>query len=161
MDNDQPWTQIPPYTNNDPLFRAQYRASCFCGAVSFEVSAEPVDAKICHCRQCQTLHGAPCQWAVIFHKPAVRFTKGINQLHFFNSELGCSEHILPCKLSCNICRAPIADEGRRMFLAFGPMFDFGFPPRIPESFMPTCHIFYGARVMEVNDRLPKFMGHKG
>lgn len=160
MNSDQSWSKAPPYTNNDPAFEPRYGARCFCGAVVFEVSAEPVDSKICHCRQCQALHGAPCQWAVIFHKSDVRFVKGADQLYFFNSGLGHAEHNLPCKLSCKICRAPIADEGRRMFLAFGPLFDFGFPPQIPVTFQPTCHIFYGTRVMDVNDSLPKFMGHK-
>ena len=74
---------------------------------------------------------------------------------------GCPERILPCKLSCSVCGAPVADEGRRMFLAFGPLFDFGHPPHVPEAFRPTCHIFYGARVIDVPDDLPKYAGHKG
>ena len=48
-----------------------------------------------------------------------------------------------------------------MFLAFGPLFDFGHPPHVPEAFRPTCHIFYGARVIDVPDDLPKYAGHKG
>jgi len=120
-----------------------------------------VDAKLCHCRGCQTLHGAPFQWAVIFHKPDVRFVRGIDHLYFYNAETGLAGHSLPCKLSCTVCRSPIADEGRRMFLAFGPLFDFGFPPRVPSAFKPTCHIFYGARVIDMHDDLPKHLGHKG
>jgi hypothetical protein len=109
---------------------------------------------------CQTLHGAPYQWAVIFHKSDVRFTRGVEKIFFYNAETGSPGHDLPCKLSCVECRSPIADEGRRMFLAFGPLFDFGSPPRVPPAFEPSCHIFYGARVMDVNDELPKFLGHK-
>ena len=48
------------------LFKAKYRASCHCNSVQYEVCADPVDAKICHCRVCQKLHGAPMQWAAIF-----------------------------------------------------------------------------------------------
>ena len=47
-----------------------------------------------------------------------------------------------------------------MFLAFGPLFDFGFPPRVPPAFRPRCHIFYGARLIDVHDDLPKFVGHE-
>jgi len=154
------WQDAPPYTH-DGDFVARYRARCFCGAVAYEARADPVDAKICHCPQCQTLHGAPMQWAVIFHKTDVRFTRGVDQLYCYNSELDRAEHLLPCKISCSRCRAPIADEGRRMLLAFGPLFDFGHPPRVPPAFRPTCHIFYGARLIDVDDRLPKFLGHKG
>ena len=142
-------------------FTAKYKASCFCGAVRYEVSADPVDAKICHCLACQKLHGAPMQWAAIFHKHHVRLTAGLNYLVFYNNEQNRCERILPCKVSCSRCGTPIADEGRRMWLAFPSLFDFGHINKIPESFKPTCHIFYGARVIEPHDDLPKWAGHKG
>jgi hypothetical protein len=47
-----------------------------------------------------------------------------------------------------------------MWLAFPTLFDFGSPARVPESFKPTCHIFYDQRVIDVDDGLPKWSGHK-
>jgi hypothetical protein len=154
------WTNAPPYSHRSRNFVPLHRARCFCGAVEFEVCADPVDAKFCHCPACQSLHGAPFQWAVIFHKADVRFVRGVDKLFFYNAETGRPGHALPCKLSCSECRSPIADEGRRMFLAFGPLFDFGSPPRVPPSFQATCHIFYGSRVVDVDDDKPKYLGHK-
>ena len=145
---------------DDPAFIPKYRAACFCGRVQYEVSADPVDAKFCHCRTCQKLHGAPLQWAAIFHKHQVRFTAGLEQLRFYNSEQGLNERILPCKVSCKHCGTPIADEGRRMWLAFPTLFDFGPGVETPESFKPTCHIFYAQRVIDSYDDLPKWIGHK-
>ena len=139
---------------------AKYRARCLCGAVQYEVSADPVDAKICHCAVCQTLHGAPMQWAAIFHKADVWVTRGIDSLRFYNAERDRHERVLPCKISCAQCGTPIADEGRRMWLAFPTLFDFGTPPAVPDPFKPTCHIFYAARALDVNDGLPKWSGHK-
>ncbi len=144
----------------DDGFEAKYQAICQCHAVRYEVSSDPVDAKICHCRVCQTLHGAPMQWAAIFHKHHVRFTAGIDHLNYYNSELDKRERILPCKVSCAYCGTLIADEGRNMWLAFPSLFDFGMPPRVPEAFKPTCHIFYSMRVIDINDDLPKWSGHK-
>ncbi len=146
--------------NDGEPFTARYRASCHCGAVRYEVGAEPVDAKLCHCRMCRKLHGAPMQWAAIFHKRDVRFTRGIDRLRFYNGELDRHERVLPCKVSCASCGTPIADEGRRMWLAFPSLFDFGAPPEIPDAFRPSCHIFYGSRVIDMNDDLPKWSGHK-
>ncbi len=100
------------------------------------------------------------QWAAIFHKRDVRITKGMDHLKFYNSEQSINERILPCKVSCGICGTPIADEGRRMWLAFPSLFDFGFPPNAPIAFMPTCHIFYDSRVVDIDDDLPKWSGHK-
>jgi len=154
------WKRNPPYRAVSD-FDAKYQGRCYCGAVVFEVSADPVDAKLCHCDACKSLHGAPLQWAVIFHKTDVRFTRGVDELYFYSAERGRPGHALPCKLSCVHCHSPIADEGRRMFLAFGPLFDFGPQRRVPEAFQPTCHIFYGARVIDIDDGKPKFVGHKG
>ena len=139
----------------------KYSARCHCGAVRYEVCADPVDAKICHCKACQVLHGAPMQWAAIFRKDDVRFTAGLDELRYYNSELDGRERVLPCKVSCGLCGTLIADEGRNMWLAFPSLFDFGSPPRVPEAFKPSCHIFYGMRVIEVDDGLPKWSGHKG
>lgn len=151
----------PEYASlEDTGFVAKYQASCFCGAVLYEVSADPVDAKLCHCTTCQRLHGAPMQWAAIFHKYHVRFTAGLENLGFYNSEQNRPERILPCKVRCGKCGTPIADEGRRMWLAFPSLFNFGHPAKVPESFKPTCHLFYGSRVVEPQDDLPKWSGHK-
>lgn len=145
---------------DDKRFTPKYRARCHCGAVRYEVRADPVDAKICHCKDCQTLHGAPMQWAVIFHKSDVRFTEGVEHLNFYNSALDRRERVLPCKVRCARCGTLIADEGRAMWLAFPTLFDFGAPPSVPDAFRPTCHIFYGLRVMDMADDLPKWSGHK-
>jgi hypothetical protein len=151
----------PEYASlDDVAFIPKYRAACFCGSVRYEVSADPVDAKICHCPACRKLHGAPMQWAAIFHKQHVRLTAGFEYLRFFNSEQGLQERIPPCKVSCGRCGTPIADEGRRMWLAFPPLFDFGLQIEVPDSFKPSCHIFYGMRVMDIWDELPKWSGHQ-
>ena len=47
-----------------------------------------------------------------------------------------------------------------MWLAFPSLFDFSDPPSVPEAFRPRCHIFYGARVLDIDDALPKWAGHE-
>ncbi len=151
----------PEYASvEDTGFVVKYKASCYCQAVQIEVCADPVDAKICHCRACQRLHGAPMQLAAIFHKHDVRITRGVDGLRFYNSEQKLEARILPCKVSCGLCGTPIADEGRRMWLTFPSLFDFGSPPKVPRAFRPTCHIFYGSRLIDIRDDLPKWSGHK-
>ena len=145
--------------SNDTDFEARYEASCHCGTVRYQVAADPVDAKICHCIMCQKLHGAPMQWAAIFHKHHVRFTAGLDHLKFFNGGPNRAERVLPYKVSCSVCGAPIGDEGRNMWLGFPSLFDFGTPHRIPAAFKPTCHIFYAARAFDMDDGLPKWAGH--
>lgn len=146
---------------DDDRFVPKYRARCHCGRVRYEVAADPVDAKICHCPQCQVLHGAPMQWAAIFHKRDVRFVAGVELLRFYDGARKRWKRVLPCKVSCGACGTPIADEGRTMWLAFPALFDFGSPPVVPAAFRPTCHIFHGSHVVEVEGEVPKWSGHKG
>ncbi|KZT29905.1 hypothetical protein NEOLEDRAFT_1153756 [Neolentinus lepideus HHB14362 ss-1] len=143
----------PPYfwKPEGDKFEARYTSQCWCGNVVFEFHGNPLDAKHCHCRQCQSLHGAPFQWAVIFPKTSVRLVKNEkDSLHFFSTELRQSRHYVPCKVSCDQCRSPLFDEGRNTVLAYPGSFKFK-DRKVPLDFQPSAHIFYSERVMEIPD----------
>lgn len=141
-------------------FKAIYTGSCFCEKVKFEISREkPLDAKFCHCPTCQRLHGAPFQWAAIFHKTDVLFTEGSDQLIYWNPGEKSQEYILPCKISCKNCRTPIMDEGRNMLLLYPTLVHFK-DLKHKRLFYPSCHIFYSRRAVDMLDGLPKFSKHK-
>mmetsp|Transcript_22679 Transcript_22679/g.43053 ORF Transcript_22679/g.43053 Transcript_22679/m.43053 type:complete len:205 (-) Transcript_22679:862-1476(-) len=155
--------------NDNDSNNTYYSASCYCGRVQYQVLGDPLASKICHCRACQMLHGAPFEWVSIFEKHHVRFDQkdSLDYLYFYNSELDqgwtstqADSKILPCKVSCGHCRTPIADEGRNMWLAYGTLFRF---PRntIPDSFRHTDHLFYGQRCLDLHDvdTERKWMGH--
>lgn len=62
--------------------------------------------------------GAPFQWAAIFHKEDINFTRGHEGLEWYDSAKRETKHTLPCKVRCVHCKTPIMDEGRRMILLF-------------------------------------------
>lgn len=68
--------------------------------------------------------GAPFQWAAIFHKEDINFTKGHHDLGWYESSEKTTVHKLPCKVSCAYCRTPIMDEGRNMILLFPTLINF-------------------------------------
>ncbi|KAF8057398.1 Mss4-like protein [Lyophyllum atratum] len=151
--------QRPPYSG-EGAGSPKYGGTCFCKTVHFTVSRDaPLDSKFCHCKTCQKLHGAPFQWAAIFEKTDVCFTRGTTELVFWNAEEESGEYSLPCKVSCGRCRTPIMDEGRRMLMLFPSLINFR-TSEDRKKFYPSCHIFYGQRVMDVKDGKPKFGGHK-
>ena len=125
------WKFRAPYkihNPSDPDYKPLYNGSCHCGKVKFQLSRErPLDAKICHCRTCQKLHGSPLQWCAIFHKDDINFTHGHHDLGWYESSEKTCEHKLPCKVSCSYCRTPIMDEGRNMILLFPTLIDFENP----------------------------------
>ncbi|CAM6129239.1 unnamed protein product [Calypogeia fissa] len=179
------WKHRPPYATLDPQnggFKPRYEGSCHCGRVKFQLSREiPLDAKFCHCTDCQRLHGAPFQWAAIFHKTDINFLHGHHGLKWYHSGEKTARHKLPCKVSCAYCGSPIMDEGRNMILMFPSMIHFGkkklgpvldehldtnvavfeVADREKSNFAPTCHIFYGDRVVDIPDGKPKWKGLDG
>jgi hypothetical protein len=140
-------TQLPYKIHEKQSFNALYDASCHCGRVTYQLSREkPLDAKFCHCKTCQRLHGklrsldsmtpsllesalillpgAPFQWAAIFHKQDINFINGYSNLVWYESSEKVVEHRLPCKITCSYCRTPIMDEGRNMILLFPTLINF-------------------------------------
>src|SRR5277367_4186391 len=82
------WRTLLPYTNTD-YSRPLYHSRCHCGRVKFSVNIAPLDAKLCHCRDCRVMHGAPMQHAAIFEKKAVKFEEGsLDHVRFYANERG-------------------------------------------------------------------------
>ncbi|KAJ5104339.1 hypothetical protein NUU61_001686 [Penicillium alfredii] len=114
----------------------------------------------CHCHGCQVMHGAPFQWAAIFHKEDLSFTKGASGLSFYSSAHKSQEYEMPTKVSCSFCRSPLMDEGRNVCLLFPASIDFNGSEdenrQKREAFKPTCQ-----RAMDIADGLPKWSGMDG
>ncbi|QIX02533.1 hypothetical protein AMS68_008050 [Peltaster fructicola] len=154
------WKKRPPYLIHDDnsKFKAIYEASCHCNRVKYQLSREePLGSKLCHCTTCQTQHAAPFQWAAIFHKDDINFSHGHHDLEWYDPSSKSIEHKLPCKVRCSFCHSPIMDEGRNMILLFPSLIHFKSKEE-KLKFKPRLHMFYGERVMDIPDGLPKWSG---
>ncbi|KAI0471825.1 glutathione-dependent formaldehyde-activating, GFA [Xylariaceae sp. FL0804] len=155
---DDDWKNRPPYrtTDTNQEFDKKYTAHCHCGRVKYWLSRDrPLASKFCHCIDCQALHGAPFQWAAIFHKEDLHFENGAENLAFYHSSTKQTHYQLPIKVSCAYCHAPIMDEGRNMVLMFPSIIKFG-DAEHKKLFDPQCHIFYSQRVVDMPDGKPKW-----
>ncbi|GAP84074.2 putative glutathione-dependent formaldehyde-activating family gfa protein [Rosellinia necatrix] len=154
------WKHRPPYrtTNTNKEFAARHTAHCHCGKVKYWLSREkPLAAKFCHCVDCQALHGAPFQWAAIFHKEDLHFENGADGLAFYHAPTKGTHYELPVKVSCANCHSPIMDEGRNMVLMFPGIINFR-SAADKKLFDAQCHIFYSQRVIDLPDGKPKWVG---
>ncbi|KAK4038545.1 Mss4-like protein [Parachaetomium inaequale] len=154
------WKERPPYRIHDKAdFDAKWKGKCHCGAVQYELSRErPLASKYCHCTTCQRMHGAPFQWAAIFHKTDINFTNGHHDLGWYDPTSKSTTHHLPCKVQCAYCRTPIMDEGRNMILLFPTLIEGINTPEGRKAFEVQSHMFYQQRVVDVKDGKPKFKG---
>lgn len=55
---------------------APFQGGCRCGAIRYEVSAEPMTVMNCHCRDCQYASGGGFSTVVVVPSGAFRLTKG-------------------------------------------------------------------------------------
>ncbi|KAJ6107135.1 hypothetical protein N7523_008458 [Penicillium sp. IBT 18751x] len=159
------WKHRSPYTIQSPeeFGDIKWRGHCQCRKIGFSLKRDkPLNSKYCHCVGCQRMHGAPFQWAAIFHKDDISFDQGYSGLSFYSSAENSSDYHTPTKVACAYCRSPLMDEGRNTVLLFPSSIDFegSFDEQRShrESFKPTSHIFYGQRVMDIPDGLTKWSG---
>lgn len=161
------WKHRAPYTIHDdksnPDTPIHWHGACHCGRVAYHLHrAAPLAAKYCHCTTCQRLHGAPFQWAAIFHKEDIAFTKGHHDLGWYDPGSQSQTHHLPCKVQCSFCRTPIMDEGRNMILLFPTLIEGISSAEARKAFKATCHMFYPQRVVDfAGDGVEKWAGLEG
>jgi len=159
-DGEDGWNTRAPYSihEDNTKFKAIYEASCHCERVKYQLSRKaPLNSKLCHCTTCQSQHAAPFQWAAIFHKEDINFSHGHHDLEWYDPSSKSIEHKLPCKVRCNFCHSPIMDEGKNMILLFPSLIHFKNDEE-KLNFKPRCHMFYGQRVIDIPDGLPKWTG---
>lgn len=68
---DEEWGSLAPYKVHEKTnFTVLYDASCHCGRVTYQLSRQkPLDAKYCHCKTCQRLHGEYQDFSVVGTSP--------------------------------------------------------------------------------------------
>lgn len=120
------------------------RGECNCGAVAFEIEAEPKDVFVCHCSICRKATGSNGIAVVIVANDAFRWTRG-------------EEYIATWKKPdadwqmwfCRTCGSPLpgANDVSRMFVPAGLITEGG------ESLRVAHHIWVDSRAVwdEIGD----------
>jgi hypothetical protein len=67
------------------MMNVPFTGGCYCGAVRYECTAEPIMMFKCHCRDCQKLSGGGFSAAVYVPKRAFKVIKGTLRKHFTQS----------------------------------------------------------------------------
>ncbi|MGH7183791.1 MAG: GFA family protein [Nitrospiraceae bacterium] len=61
-----------------------YNGSCYCGAVQFTVSGEPVAMGYCHCDSCRHWSAGPVNAFTLWKSDSVRITQGVENIGTYN-----------------------------------------------------------------------------
>jgi len=61
-----------------------YSGSCFCGAVQFNVTGDPVAMGYCHCDSCRKWSAGPVNAFTLWKPDALRITRGAEKIGTYN-----------------------------------------------------------------------------
>lgn len=134
-------------TINSDLTR-KTEGGCFCGAVRFELSGEPLGSMICHCQSCRRISGAPVVAWITFNSDDFRLICGDPR------EFASSPGVL--RTFCTACGTPITYRNAKtpdeIDLTTCTLDD-------PNIFPPTHHSWLSDDVhwVKFGDQLPTYL----
>jgi hypothetical protein len=121
-----------------------YQGSCFCGAVQFTVSGEPVGAGYCHCESCRSWSAGPVNAFTLWQPEAVQIAQGADNIGTYNK----TPHSY--RKWCKTCGGHIFTEHPGMGLT-----DV-YAAVIPDfPYHADLHVHYQETKLPMKDGLPK------
>ena len=123
-----------------------HKGQCFCGAVEFSVSGEPVAMGFCHCESCRHWSASPVNAFTLWNPGDLVITKGAGNIGTYNR--GAQSFRKWCK-TC----------GGHLFADHPPMTLVDvYAAMLPTlAFEPAVHVNYGEKVLAIRDGLPKML----
>ena len=122
-----------------------HKGSCFCGAVTVEVTGSPEAMGYCHCTSCRSWSGGPVNAFTLWKPDAVKVTSGSQHLATFAKTPQSQRQY------CSKCGGHL--------MTFHPPFGLidVYAATIPGlDFKPGVHVNYAETVLPLRDGLPKF-----
>jgi len=118
---------------------------CLCGAVRFKAEGEPINVRICHCRNCQKAMGSPFFARALFPQSALT-VEGETGSHSSSETLD--------RVFCKRCGTRLLSR-RRNGSASGIALAT-FDDR--DAFAPTEHIWVSEKIdwVKLDDGLPRY-----
>jgi len=118
--------------------------TCFCGAVTVEVTGAPLEMGYCHCRSCRLYSGAPVSAYVLWKQDDVKITKGADLVGRYKKTEMSDRHF------CKTCGGHVLVSHPALGLTHAHPASF---PTL--TFEPTVHLNYAETVLPMKDGLPK------
>lgn len=123
---------------------ATHAGECFCGAVGFTVSGEPVAMGYCHCESCRHWSAGPVNAFCLWSPAALQVTRGAEHIGTWNKTP------VSFRKWCKVCGGHLFSDHPTMGLVdvYAAM-----TPSL--AFTPGLHVNYQEAVLRIHDGLPK------
>lgn len=136
----KPLTQWGAIMNTQP----KYQGNCFCGAVTFTVTTQPLLMAYCHCESCRHWSAGPVSAFTLWKPETLHVTQGADNIDSYRKTPGS------IRKWCRSCGGHLFTEHPSMGVTDVPA------AVIPElKFEPALHVHYQETVHRMTDGLPK------
>jgi hypothetical protein len=121
-----------------------YVGQCFCGAVQFTVTGEPVAMGYCHCASCRAWSAGPVNAFSLWQPNAVKVTKGAEHIGTYNKTP------ISYRKWCKLCGGHLFTDHPTLGLTdvYAAML-----PTL--TFKPGVHVHYQETVLHIHDGVTK------
>jgi hypothetical protein len=127
-----------------------YQGQCFCGAVEFTLSGEPVAMGYCHCESCREWSAGPVNAFTLWPPQALEVTRGAEHIGRY------SKTAQSRRQWCKHCGGHLFTEHPDMGLI-----DV-YAALLPQlAYAPDVHVHYQEAVLRIADGLPKWQDVPG
>jgi hypothetical protein len=121
-----------------------YQGECFCGAVQFQLSGQPVAMGYCHCESCRHWSAGPVNAFTLWRPDALKVTRGSEHIGTYNKTT------ISFRKWCQRCGGHVFSDHPTMGLV-----DI-YAAMIPSlAFEPALHVNYQETVLHIHDGKPK------
>ena len=121
-----------------------YDGSCFCGAVQFKVTGEPVGMGYCHCDSCRKWSAGPVNAFTLWKPENIEITQGADRLAAYNKTPAST------RKWCKTCGGHVLIEHPSMGLTD---VSAAVIPDLP--FEPGVHVHYQETALHIHDGITK------
>ncbi len=128
-----------------------HTGGCLCGAIRFEIAADPLTGVSCHCRDCQYVSGGAEANIAVFPRAAFTLRQGTERVYRSTADSGREIW----RSFCPVCGTPLFSGGEAhpdlLFVRAGCLDD-------PSAFQRRLHIWTDSAPSwhRMDDDLPKF-----
>jgi len=129
----------------------KHQVHCDCNSVEVTMTGEPKIHAYCHCEDCRELLQVPYHSVLAWEPDQVEVTKGKQEIVEFQHP-----HKRMKRIFCKHCGDVLYNTNAMGWkLVSQLMFRKCNDDKLPGSYLSTAHFFYGRRIVDVNDQLPK------
>ena len=129
----------------------QYHVKCDCGAVKLTLSGEPRVRGFCHCEDCRELLDIPYHSVTAWDKDQVEVTAGADTLVVFQHP---SKNMQ--RWHCGNCGETLFNTNAMDWRIVSQLLIRKcLGGELPEPLQSKAHFFYGRRIVDIDDALPK------